>query len=88
MKEVQIKQSRVCDLLRSAGLTLKKKDDLDLFIKYHKRIPGLVQKTTRHKPAKSGNSCWYVYATGRLLTVEQAEKEIAIEFGKLLGLTP
>ena len=87
MNEIVIKQSRVCDLLRAAGLAQKKKDDLDLFLKNHERISGLVQKTTKHKPAKSGTSCWYVYETGRYLTVEQAEKEVAIEFGKLLGLT-
>lgn len=87
MNEILIKQSRVCDLLRSAGLQQKKKDDLALFLKYHDRIPGLVQKTTTHKPAKSGTSCWYVYETGKYLTVAQAEKEIAIAFGKLLGLS-
>jgi hypothetical protein len=86
MHEVVIKQSRVCDLLRQAGLTQKKKDDHRLFDSYHDRIPGLVRKTTSHKPAKSGQSCWYVYESEKHLTVSQAEEEVAKDLGKLLGM--
>ena len=87
MKKLTIKQSRVCDILQSAGLPGRlKKSDRDLIRKHHKQIPGLIRRKNPHKPAKNGVSYWYQYETERELTVAQAEKEIAIKIGELIDL--
>jgi len=87
MKKLTIKQSRVCDILETAILDERvKKNDRELILKYHKKVPGLIRRKNSHKPAKNGVSYWYQYETERELTVAQAEKEIAIEIGKLIKL--
>ncbi|QDU55265.1 hypothetical protein [Aeoliella mucimassa] len=77
MSKVVIKQSRVCDYLRAAGLPLKKKDDREFILKHYQSVPGLQRRKTSQANSNNGEGCWYDYESARVLDVFQAEKEIA-----------